>query len=132
MAFTEPCLKRGVSPAGEVVVRVGVPLLDDYLEFLAGRARPNTVLAAGYDVVVFFRFVAKEPGEVTSADVLAFITSQRIGGDGRRLRAVNEGSGVSARTVRRRLSTISGLFSYLTVRGDVMANPVPLSLSGAT
>ena len=76
MACTEPCLKRGVSPAGELVVRVGVPMLDDYLEFLAGRARPNTVLAAGYDVVVFFRFVAKEPHEVTSSDVLAFITSQ--------------------------------------------------------
>ena len=128
MAFTEPCLKRGVSPAGELVVRVGLPLLDDYLEFLAGRAQPNTVLAAGYDVVVFFRFVAKEPHEVTSADVLAFITSQRSGGDGRSLRAVHDAAGVSARTVRRRLSTISGLFSYLTVRGDVMANPVPRGL----
>jgi len=71
----EPYLKRGVSPVGELVARVGVPLLDDYLEFLAGRARPNTVLAAGYDLVVFFRFVAKQPSEVTSADVLAFITS---------------------------------------------------------
>ena len=87
MAFTEPCLKRGVSPAGE---RVGVPLLYDYLDFLAGRARPNTVLAAGYDVLVFFRFVAKEPAEITSADVLAFITSQRSGGDGRSLRAVRD------------------------------------------
>ena len=30
-----------MSPVGELVVRVGVPLLDDYLEFLAGRARPS-------------------------------------------------------------------------------------------
>lgn len=90
MAFTEPCLKRGVSPAGELVVRVGVPLLDDYLDFLAGRARPNTVLAAGYDVLMFFRFVAKEPAEITSADVLAFITSQRSGGDGHSLCAVHD------------------------------------------
>ena len=125
MAFTEPCLKRGVSPAGE---RVGVPLLYDNLDFLAGRARPNTVLAAGYDVLVFFRFVAKEPAEITSADVLAFITAQRSGGAGRSLRAVRDAAGVSARTVRRRLSTISGLFSYLTVRGEVMANPVPRGL----
>ena len=117
MAFTDPCLKRGVSPAGELVVRVGVPLLDDYLDFLAGRTRPNTVLAAGYDVLVFFRFIAKEPAEVTSADVLAFITSQRSGGGGRSLRAVHDAAGVSARTVRRRLSTIAGLFSYLTVPG---------------
>jgi hypothetical protein len=28
------------------VVRLGVPLVDGYLEFLAGRCRPNTVLAA--------------------------------------------------------------------------------------
>ena len=67
MAFNEPCLKRGVSPAGELMVRVGVPLLDDYLEFLAGRARPNTVLAAGYDVVVFFRCVVDRAQAATVA-----------------------------------------------------------------
>lgn len=56
-----PSVKMEIlSPAGELVVRVGVALLDDYLKFLAGRAGPNTVLAAGYAVVVFFRFVAKE------------------------------------------------------------------------
>jgi hypothetical protein len=31
--------------AGEVIVRLGVVLLDDYLELLAGRCRANTVLA---------------------------------------------------------------------------------------
>ncbi len=61
--------------------------------------------------------------------MLAFITSQRGGGDGRSLRAVHDAAGVSARTVRRRLSTIAGLFSYLTVRGDVMANPVPRAVT---
>lgn len=30
-----------MSPVGELVVRVGVPLLNGYLEFLAGRARPS-------------------------------------------------------------------------------------------
>ncbi len=29
--------------AGELVVRLGAGLLDEYLEFLAGRCRPNTV-----------------------------------------------------------------------------------------
>ncbi len=53
-------------------VRVGVPLADDYLEFLAGRARPNTVLAAAYDLKVFFTVVGKSPEEVLPADVLAF------------------------------------------------------------
>ena len=36
---------RSRNAAGEVVARVGVPLLDEYPEFLGGRCRPNTVLA---------------------------------------------------------------------------------------
>lgn len=36
--------------------------------------------------------------------------------------------GVSARTVRRRLSSVSGLFAFLHARGDVAANPVPRGL----
>ena len=46
-------------PAGVPVVRLGMPLVDDYLEFLAGRCRPNTVLAAAYDLKVFFAVVGK-------------------------------------------------------------------------
>ena len=65
-------------PAGWPV-RVGVPLADVYLEFLAGRCRPNTVLAAAYDLKVFFTVVGKPPEEVAPADVLAFITAQRTG-----------------------------------------------------
>ena len=49
MSAVEPCLIRSYGAAGGLVVRVGVPLADDHLEFLAGRRRPNTVLAAGYD-----------------------------------------------------------------------------------
>ena len=37
------CLTRSRDDAGELVVRLGVPLLDEYLEFLAGRCRPITV-----------------------------------------------------------------------------------------
>src|SRR6266568_6316192 len=36
--------------------------------------------------------------------------------------------GVSARSVRRRLSSVSGLFGYLHARGDVAVNPVPRGL----
>jgi len=68
--------------SGGLAVRVGVPLADVYLEFLAGRCRPNTVLAAGYDLKVFFSVVSKPPEEVRPADVLAFITAQRIGKPG--------------------------------------------------
>ena len=41
-----------------------MPLVDDYLEFLEGRCRPNTVLAAAYDLRVFFAVVDKPPAEV--------------------------------------------------------------------
>jgi site-specific recombinase XerC len=39
-----------------------------------------------------------------------------------------EPPGVSAATVRRRLSVVSGFFAFLQARGDVAANPVPLGL----
>jgi len=95
-----------------------MPLVDDYLEFLEGRCRPNTVLAAAYDLRVFFTVVAKPPAEVVPADVLGFITAQRTGRTSERvLQAVEEPSGVASSTVARRLSIISGFFAYLQVRG---------------
>ncbi|CAN5290944.1 hypothetical protein BH18ACT9_BH18ACT9_08140 [soil metagenome] len=51
-------------------------MFDDYLEFLEGRCRPNTVLAAAYDLKVFFAVVAKPPVEVRPEDVLGFTTAQ--------------------------------------------------------
>jgi integrase len=112
---------------------MGVQLAGEYLEFLAGRCRPNTVLAAGYDLTVFFRVVGKPPQEVRPADVLAFITAQRTGNTGGRgvLQPAGHGGetgGVSAVTVRRRLSVVSGFFAFLQARGDVAANPVPRGL----
>jgi site-specific recombinase XerC len=35
---------------------------------------------------------------------------------------------VSARTLRRRLSSVSGLYGFLLARGDVSVNPVPRGL----
>jgi integrase/recombinase XerD len=132
MPALDACLTRSRGPSGEPVLRLGVPLLDDYLEFLAGRCRPNTVLAAAYDLKVFFTVVAKAPGEVCAADVLGFITAQRTGGVGAgavvQSLDVDGDSGVSTTTVARRLSTISGFFAFLQVRGDVGMNPVPRGL----
>ena len=45
-------------------VRVGHELIDNYLHFLSGRSRPNSVLAAGYGLKVFFAWSAEEPAEV--------------------------------------------------------------------
>ncbi|HZV26258.1 MAG TPA: tyrosine-type recombinase/integrase [Acidothermaceae bacterium] len=128
MAVVGPCLISCVDANGLPLVRLGVPLLDEYLEFVAGRCRPNTVLATAFDLKVFFSVVGKPPAEVTSTDVLGFITAQRTGGDGRRLRSVDADTGVSSRTVRRRLSSVSGLFGYLHARGDIASNPVPRGL----
>ena len=114
-------------------MRIGVPLADVYLEFLNGRCRPNTVLAAAYDLKVFFEVVARPADQVRPADVLGFITAQRAGRAGSRalqgVRGLGESGGVSAATVRRRLSIVSGFFAFLQARGDVAANPVPRGLA---
>jgi integrase/recombinase XerD len=129
MTLVDLCLRRSRSTAGDLVVRLGVPQLDAYLEFLAVRSRPNTVLAVGYDLRVFFAVVGKPPERVRPADVLAFVTAQYTGGAVSRIQLAGDGvGGVSARTVRRRLSSVSGLFGFLHARGDVEANPVPRGL----
>ena len=64
-----PCLVE-VS-AGEI--RLGHPLVDDFLELVRARARRNTLLAAAYDSKVFFTVVGKGPLEVKTADVYAFV-----------------------------------------------------------
>src|SRR5664279_4487568 len=72
-----PCLvQRRLGESG-VEVRLGHELLDDYLRFVGARCRPNSVLAAGFNLKVFFAFVGKEPAAVTTADVLDFIAEQR-------------------------------------------------------
>ena len=56
------CLSDPVSRgSGEAVIRFGMTLLDDYLDFVASRCRPNTVLATAYDLRVFFTVVAVAP-----------------------------------------------------------------------
>ena len=127
MSWGDLRLQRSRNAAGDLVVWFGVALLDAYLEFLAVRSRPNTVVAVAYDLKVFFTVVGKPPRRVVAADVLAFVTAQYAGGPAGRLQLAGEG-GVSARTVRRRLSSVSGLFAFLQARGDVAANPVPRGL----
>jgi len=120
-----PCLERRALGETGVEVRLGHDLLDDYLRFVAARCRPNTVLAAGFDLKVFFAFAGKDPAEVSTADVLEFITDQRAPRRGNVVRLDDGEAGLSARTIARRLSSLSGLFGYLTARGVVAASPVP-------
>src|SRR3954466_13106413 len=124
-----PCLGRSVSPSGEPRYALGEPLVDGYLEFVAGRCRPNTVRAVAFDLKVFFAVVDREPVTVTPPDVFEFLAAQR--GDRRVVRIADRESGLSARTIARRLSTVSGFYAYLVARGDtpVTVNPVPRGLA---
>jgi site-specific recombinase XerD len=87
------------------------------------------VRAVAFDLKTFFTVVAKAPVEVVGADVFEFLAHQR--GDRQVVRMSDRESGLAAATIARRLSSISGLFSYLVARGDtpVLVNPVPKGLS---
>jgi integrase len=132
MDAADVCVVSSRDRRGGLVVRIGIPLADVYLEFLGGRCRPNTVLAAAYDLKVFFEVIARPADQVRPADVLGFITAQRTGRGGSQVLqpagVPGEPGGVSAATVRRRLSIVSGFFAFLQARGDVAANPVPRGL----
>jgi integrase/recombinase XerD len=91
---------------------LGHPLLDDYLAFVGARARVNTWLATAYDLKVFFTVVGKEPAQVTAPDVFTFLKAQRAPRLGERVVRLEDGeSGLAARTIARRLSSVSGLFA---------------------
>src|SRR5213592_338281 len=124
-----PCLVRLVSGSGQVRYRLGERLVDRYLEFVAGRCRPNTLRAVAFDLKAFFTVTGKDPVEVTAADVFDFLADQR--GDRSVVRLADGESGLSARTIARRLSSVSGFYAYLIARGDtrVRINPVPRGLS---
>jgi site-specific recombinase XerD len=120
---------RSASASGQVRYRLGDDLVDRYLEFVAGRARPNTLRAVAFDLKMFFGVVGKDPRCVSAADVFDFLAQQR--GDRCVIRLSDRESGLSARTIARRLSSVSGFYAYAIARGDtaVTRNPVPRGLS---
>jgi integrase len=127
-----PRMQRVMRGAELWAVTLGHPLVDGYLEFVGARGARNTWLATAYDLKVFFDVVGKEPADVTSADAFAFLAQQRAPRRGNVVRIEDGESGLSARTIARRLSSIAGLFDYLIVRGDagVERNPVPRGIAG--
>jgi hypothetical protein len=72
-----PCLVRSAAASGQVRYRLGDPLIDRYLEFVAGRARPNTLRPVAFDLKTFFSVVARVPRDVCPADVFEFLADQR-------------------------------------------------------
>ncbi len=129
--FPEVRRVAGEGDVGDVYV-VGHRLIDDFLRFAGGRARPNTVRAYAHDLKTFFTVVGKDPVDVRAKDVFGFITAQqqaRVGAENV-ARISDGGSGLSAATVRRRLAAVSAFYGYLIARGDVgvETNPVPRGL----
>jgi len=113
---------------GEVVrLSLGVPEVDDYLEFLRYRCRPNSWISYGYDLQAFLNIITKSILDVTSADILAFVESQRSPRSGVKR---SEVQGLCNRTIGRRLATITGFYEYLRVFHDFPRNnPVPRGLT---
>lgn len=123
-----PCLVKSWRGPELGSLTLGSPLLDEYLAFAGARLRPNSWLAVAYDLKIFFSVIDKEPAEVTTKDVFEFIRNQRAPRRGPRVVRLEDGeAGLSARTIKRRLASVSGLFEYLVARGDagITANPVP-------
>ena len=108
---TFPCLARFVSGSGQVRYRLGDRLVDRYLEVMAGRCRPNTLRAVAFDLKAFFTVIAKDPVGRSSCPteyMFDFLADQR--GDRTVVRLADRESGLSARTIARRLSSVSGLY----------------------
>lgn len=121
-----PVLTRVVDDGHLVAITLGHPLVDDYLLFVGARLRLNSWLATAFDLKVFFSIVDKDPVKITTADVFIFIQEQRRPRLGPRVVRLEDGeAGLSARTVKRRLTSLSGLYAYLVAREEVKANPVP-------
>jgi integrase/recombinase XerD len=73
--------------------------------------------------------VAKPPVEVTIRDVLGFVEAQRRPIRGGNVVRLEDGeAGLSARTIRRRLSSVAGLFDYLVAIETIAKSPVPRGL----
>jgi len=128
-----PLFECHIRPDGEHVYRIGHQLTDEFLEFVVGRARPNTVRAYAHDLSVFFSVVKKDPIEVRPKDVMAFVTSQRRPKPGAEnvVRIADGSAGLSAATIKRRLAAVSSFYGYLITRDDVdvVTNPVPRGIA---
>lgn len=109
---------------GEVIaLSLGVPEIDAYLRFLKHRCRPNTWKSYGHDLQIFVNTIGKPLALVKPRDIFAFIQQQREmplrRGHGEEL--VPLSPGLSPRTIKRRLATISGF--YVCVRASSLISP---------
>ena len=65
--------------------------------------------AVAHDLNAFFTVVTKRPTDVVAADVFDFLAHQL--GDRKVVRVSDGESGLSARTIARRLSSVAGFYA---------------------
>jgi integrase/recombinase XerD len=106
-----PCLVRWVSPSGDLRHSLGDPFVDRYLEFVAGRCRPNTLTATAFDLKTFFTVVDRARLAVTPADVFEFFAAQRGDRGG-----ADERSGVGPVGAHDRSAVVDGVGLLLVSR----------------
>ncbi len=111
-------------PGSAGAPRLGHRLVDAYLEVVAARLRPNSVLAVAYDLKVFFTVVDLDPLHVRRRDVIEFIRAQRTGSTDGNVIAIDDTAGMALSTVRRRLSSLSGFYAHLVALDEMDHNPV--------
>ena len=111
-------------PGSGVAPTLGHPLVDDYLESVHARLRPNSTLAVVYDLKVFFTVIDVDPLEVRRRHVLEFIRVQRTGSTDATVIPIDQSEGLALSTIRRRLSTLAGFYSHLVALGELDHNPV--------
>lgn len=117
----------------------GVPVapVATYLGFLAARAfSRHTIRAYALDMLCFWRWLeatGREPEAVTVADMLAFIGAEQSrpgpGDRGPNVFRLEDGrnTGMTARTINRRLAAIHGFYEHLQRQQPdrALRNPVP-------
>ena len=89
MTRRDPCLLPALADPPEPVL--GGEVVERYIEFVAARCRPNTVIATRSDLRAFFAVIDVDPREVEPSDVLAFIAEQRRPRSGNVVRIDGEG-----------------------------------------
>src|SRR6266540_4147044 len=116
----------------------GFGLLNDYLGYLADRRySPRTIRAYAFDLLHFVRWLLVEClrlEQVTTDVLLGYLAACRVqtlpGRPGRRgdnVFSIRDGrnTGLAPATINRRLTAISGLFAYRSMRDPTAPNPVP-------
>jgi integrase/recombinase XerD len=117
-----PCLTLPVT-GSRAAPSLGHSLVDAYLDVVSARLRPNSTLAIAYDLKVFFTVIDLAPLDVRRRDVLTFIRVQRTGTTDTKVVPI-DGEGLALSTIRRRLSSIAGLYAHLVALGEMDHNPV--------